>query len=267
MKYLFWNTHNNEEINQYLCLLIEEYNPDFVGLAEFTSNGKDLEKLLIKKGLDYKFIPKIGSRVDILIKGKRKGIKHYRDCEFYAIKTIPGEKEKQIVVLVHFPCKQHADDHDYEEIIHLMLDDLEYVKRRVCTKNVVILGDFNLNPFDAPMINATSLQAISSKEIVIRREYRKYKKKQREFYYNPMWNFLGDRMLPPGSYYYTTPHNKALFWNTIDQFVVSKELANDVNLEKIKYITNVGGIELCNKYGHPSISDHFPLYFEIGEKE
>lgn len=44
MKYIFWNTHNEEKINDYLEKLIVTYEPDFLGLAEYNANGKLLEK-------------------------------------------------------------------------------------------------------------------------------------------------------------------------------------------------------------------------------
>lgn len=34
MRYLFWNTHRNDEINDYISKLVEENNTDIVMLAE-----------------------------------------------------------------------------------------------------------------------------------------------------------------------------------------------------------------------------------------
>ena len=78
-----------------------------------------------------------------------------------------------------------------------------------------------------------------------------------------MWNFLGDEKKPIGSFYYKTPQNCAFYWNTFDQFVVNEALVNHVILEKIKFIDVVGKTVLHDKNGKPSVSDHYPLYFEL----
>lgn len=266
MKYIFWNTHNNENINMYLQKLIEVYRPDFLGLAEYKADGNQLEILLKRAGLDYKYIQRIGSRIDIFYKGNIQQIRHCSESEYYTIKIIPYGRKKQILAVVHLPSKMYSEDSDKEEIIRELLSHISELRKVDNNRNIVLMGDFNMNPFDPPMIDATALQAISSREIVLRREKRNYRRKSREFYYNPMWNFLGDEKYPIGSYYYSSIQNKAMYWNTFDQFVVSKELIKDVNIEKIKFINCIENVRLENERGEPIISDHFPLYFELGEK-
>lgn len=266
MKYAFWNTHKNEDINEYLLKLVDAYRPDFLALSEYNAVGSQLEISLKKIDLEYTFIPKIGSRLDIFYKGNGKKVRHCAESEYYTIKIVPYGKSKQIIAIVHLPCKMYADQFGNEEILRDLLVDVNGVRKKKSIKNVVIVGDFNMNPYEPPMINATGLQAIASREIVLRRGSREYMKKTREFFYNPMWNFLGDEKNPIGSYYYRSPQNKAWYWNTFDQFIVSKDLADEVDLKKIEYINSIGTLKLGNDCGEPTVSDHFPLYFEIGEK-
>lgn len=267
MKYAFWNTQKNEKTNSYLKELIEEYEPDFLGLAEYNGDGKQLENLLMSNGLDYVYLPKIGSRLDAFYRGSATQIGHYADAHHYTIKTIMCANKRVVVGIVHFPSKMYADEMENEEILREMLANIEMAKTKSRTNKVVIMGDFNMNPFESPMVAATGLQAISSGALVCRRKTRIYNRKSREFYYNPMWNFLGDEKSPIGSYYYKSPSNQAMYWNTFDQFIVNKELVKEVNLKKIKFINFIGTLQLGNERGEPTISDHFPLYFEIGEKE
>lgn len=267
MKYAFWNTHNKENINTYLQGFIDEYRPDVLALAEYKADGKRLENFLRKNGLPYTFIPRIASRLDIFYIGNSKKVTHCSESKYYTIKILPYGKERQIISVVHFPSKMYQDDAGNEEILRDMLSDINRIRQNKKIKNIVMVGDFNMNPFESPMISATALQAISSREIVIRRGERVYKEKDREFFYNPMWNFLGDARNPVGSYYYKSPQNEALYWNTFDQFIVNKELADDIDLNKIKFVTSLGTIKLGNERGEPVVSDHFPLYFEIGEEK
>lgn len=216
-------------------------------------------------GLNYTFVPRIGSRLDIFYRGKFATVSHCADNKYFTIKKIPYGNKSQIVAVVHLPSKMYSSDGENAEILQEMLNAINKVKKRRHINKVVIVGDFNMNPYELPMIEATALQAISSRDIVIRRKQRKYNNKDREFYYNPMWNFLGDEKFPVGSYYYSSPQNKAMYWNTFDQFIVNEELASEVALDKIKIMQNIDTIPLANKNGEPIVSDHFPLYFEIGE--
>ncbi len=265
MKYAFWNTHNNEKINDYLEKLLVTYKLDFLGLAEYTANGKQLEETLRNIGLNYTFSPKIGSRLDIFYKGSGTKIIHCADNHYYTVKKIPYAKTWQIIAVVHLPCKMYGDFSGNAEILKDLLGDISRIRGKGQGSKVVIVGDFNMNPFDLPMIEATALQAISSRSIVLKRKSRTFNGKYREFFYNPMWNFVGDEKLPIGSYYYRSPQNAAMYWNTFDQFIVSEELVEEVILDKIRFIDSIGTLQLKNERGEPEVSDHFPLYFEIGE--
>lgn len=266
MKYAFWNTHKREDINIYLQSFIEIYEPDVFALAEYEADGKCLENNLREKGLGYTFISKIGSRLDMFYKGSKKHVIHCNDSKYYTIKIVPYGKKKLILSITHMPSKRYSDEATNEEILREMLNNINKIRNSKHINNLVIVGDFNMNPFEAPMINATALQAISSKDIVTRRNQRIYKEKNREFLYNPMWNFLGDMKHPIGSYYYGSPQNAAFYWNTFDQFVVNSELADEINVDKIEFVRCIGALKLENENGEPTVSDHFPLYFEIGEE-
>lgn len=46
MRYLFWNTHRNKNINSIICDLIIENDISVVALAEYTAEASDLIELL-----------------------------------------------------------------------------------------------------------------------------------------------------------------------------------------------------------------------------
>ena len=46
MRYLFWNTHRNEQINPVLCDLIVENGISVVVLAEYSADINDLIEIL-----------------------------------------------------------------------------------------------------------------------------------------------------------------------------------------------------------------------------
>lgn len=266
MKYIFWNTNKKTGINQYLEKLLAVYAPDFLGLAEYNANGEALAKAMMAKGLEYAYIPGIGSRLDIFYKGKASKVVHCADSRYYTVKKIPYGRSWQFIVVVHLPSKLYSDNaNGNAEILREILADVAQSRAGGVTNKVVLVGDFNMNPFESPLVEATSLQAISSRAMVQRRQSRVFHGRNREFYYNPMWNFLGDEKYPVGSYYYKSPDNAAMYWNTFDQFIVNGELAEDVMVERTKLIDHIDTLQLANENGEPVVSDHFPLYFEIGE--
>lgn len=263
MKYIFWNVQKIKDANIYLRKLIEFYRPDIVGLAEYAANGSDLTDALKSNGLCYAYSPKIGSRVDLFYRQDKVRIVHCGESTYFSVKVITYMGMKQIVAVVHMPSKLYKSDYDDIECLRELLDAIGKVKRERGIEHVIIMGDFNMNPFEGPMIAASALQAVPSGEIA-KKGFRNYHDKKREFYYNPMWNFLGDEKRPMGSYYYDSPGNEALYWNTFDQFVVSPSLVDEVKKDKIQFVNCFDEVVLENRNGKPKVSDHFPLYFEIG---
>lgn len=140
---------------------------------------------------------------------------------------------------------------------------LEINKSYILKRHTLVMGDFNVNPFEDPMVNADTLHALSSKNIA-RKLRRTVYEQSYDMFYNPMWNKLGDEK-GNGTYYYNTSQITNYYWNILDQFIVRPEIADMVNVDDIKIVTQVGEHDLRNKSGIPDkgISDHFPLYFRL----
>ena len=51
MKYLFWNTHKNTDINSILCDLVEENDISILVLAEYTASIDELIMNLYERGI------------------------------------------------------------------------------------------------------------------------------------------------------------------------------------------------------------------------
>lgn len=140
---------------------------------------------------------------------------------------------------------------------------LEINKSYILTRNTLVMGDFNVNPFEASMVNVDTLYALSSKNIV-KKISRIVNGELYNMFYNPMWNKLGDEN-GNGSYYYNSSQITNYYWNILDQFIVRPEIADKVNIKNIKIVTSIDDYSLKNKSGLPKreISDHFPLYFKL----
>ncbi|MSU02140.1 endonuclease/exonuclease/phosphatase family protein [Tissierella pigra] len=140
----------------------------------------------------------------------------------------------------------------------------EINKAYVLNRYTLVMGDFNINPFEDSMVNADTLHALSSKNIAKKIRRIVYEESY-DMFYNPMWNKLGDEN-GDGTYYYNSSQITNYYWNILDQFIVRPEIADIVNVNDIKIITQVGKYILKKDSGIPDkgISDHFPLYFKLG---
>ena len=65
MKYLFWNTHHNKEINDILSEIIIENDISIVLLAEYTANKKELLEKLAIQNIDIQEYGSCSDRIKI----------------------------------------------------------------------------------------------------------------------------------------------------------------------------------------------------------
>ncbi len=66
--------------------------------------------------------------------------------------------------------------------------------------NTIVIGDFNMNPFESGLVDASGFHAVMDRTTVWQ-ESRIVKGQEYPFFYNPMWNYLGDISdFTPGTY-------------------------------------------------------------------
>jgi len=265
MRYLFWNT-NKKDVDQYLIEIISDYNPGIIALAEYEKNTNTLIDEIndvLKK--EYIELPQLACRVKILLNTRLKdSVEHLNDHRYYTIKTIPYNSffDSHIVVFLHLPSKMVDNEEKNRMLLEQICQQVNQIDERPDRK-VLIFGDFNTNPYEKPMVSLTGCNAVSSISVAKKLSRgQKFDDRKFYYYYNPMWRFLGDNFQPNGTYYYNKTQMHSIYWNTFDQFVVSPKLAEDI--KGIKIIHSVGKLNLCCELGLPKVSDHFPLFFQLG---
>ncbi len=268
MRYLFWNT-NRKDVNEIIYNMVQEHRPTLLALAEYDKDIRELVKYLkIRTGVDYAVVEKFACRVQILIQDKLSSyVKHCSDHTNYTIKVLPYNSyhDDHIVAFVHLPSKMQDNREKNRHLLEQItckINNLDSSRNR----KAVILGDFNLNPYEDAMTYFTGCNAVSARKVAMKisRKDKHEKGKEYFYYYNPMWNFLGDLNDINGTYYYDKTMDHSRYWNTFDQFVVSPALIKDI--EEIRILKNVGSVSLADKNRIPDskISDHYPLYFKLG---
>ncbi len=132
-------------------------------------------------------------------------------------------------------------------------------------KRTILLGDFNMNPFDSGMLMPNGFNATSSTEIA-QRKIRKIGVCNYYYFYNPMWSLLGDRIYlseknkVPGSYYYDKPNADGVHWNLFDSIIVRPDLIESIDYStlRIEEVTPQKDFKRNNQF-----PDHYPLLFTL----
>lgn len=264
MKYLFWNTHKNERINSVLCDMIIENNISVVILAEYTADIDTLIDALHSCGVSMKQLPTVGcERIRILgISGLC--VEPQLQTDHVSIQVL---EMNTILCCVHLNSQIYSDNVERREIvIEQIVSDILNLEKELGTKRTIIVGDFNINPYDKSCVSARYFHGIPVYDESIR-ESRTVAGKEFHMFYNPMWNFLGDFHEPYGTYYHSSGDTVNPYWNVYDQVIIRPVLRKYFVDASLKIITETSTVSLLDAKKHPNsdISDHLPITFEIKE--
>lgn len=139
-------------------------------------------------------------------------------------------------------------------------------KKYASYEKVILLGDFNTNPYDENMVRSEALLSY--------RDFIDVLNAQKNVFYNPSWRYLRERKYFKGSFYYFDGIPK---WNMYDQILISKKLVGKIsgsatNRTYTSYIKlfhipdRLGKIRFVpsKSYdGEKHISDHMPVLLTV----
>lgn len=258
MKFLYWNTNKSAEIGVIIELLRQE-SPDLFFLSEtdktLLANG--FESL---EGIGYEYFDNPGcERVSILKKKELEVDLGIQNKYYTALKL--GNYET-FVVSIHLPSQMYRHMNSLKEIIRDFRADIDLYIGDSVEKSILIIGDFNVNPYEQPMVDFDGFLANNSTDS---RSQITHAGKSKSSYYNPTWKLYGRKKFP-GTKYYPRPSASSydiMEFHFLDQVVVSQCLLNNIIEEKIEIIEQIGDTQLLFD-GSKSIeiSDHLPLSYQ-----
>lgn len=264
LRVLFWNTHKNIAINPIIYDLIVENNISIIVLAEYVANSEELLKaLLFEHGINMEGYYSSCERIKIF--GIHETVEARFDSDHATIQVF---NKKDILCCVHLNSKIYSDNEEHREIlIEQIMHEIQNVEKDLQTQNTIIVGDFNLNPYDSSCINARYFHGLPVYEEA-KRKTRVVAGNKYSMFYNPMWRFLGDETHPYGTYYHNNNSTINTYWNLYDQVIIRPALRERFVDESLKIITETQSMYLLDNKGHPNkdISDHLPISFEIREE-
>ncbi|MEW5801928.1 MAG: hypothetical protein AB1847_07455 [bacterium] len=268
--FLFWNL-NNKPLQETVGCLAARHEVDVLMFAEcaiepsillntlnqsqdnisqyYYARSEGCEKIKIFTRFTDQFIQRIYEE-------DRLTIRHLKIPELTDI----------LIAVIHFSSKLHwCNDSQSFECVELART-IKEAEEEVGHSRTVLIGDFNMNPFESGVVSANGLHAVMSRyaakkktRVVNRREY--------PFFYNPMWSLFGDMSPgPPGTYYFSKSVQKVFFWNMFDQVLIRPDLLDLFSNEELKILDSDGNKSLLSSRGVPDakvVSDHLPILFKL----
>jgi hypothetical protein len=265
LKFVFWNIGRKPLINE-LKEILKDKKADILALAEFDGEANELLIALSNDNMNYYLIPQIGcQRITILSKIMPKHFHHRAETEYYTIKeiSVPGGY-KLLVVFIHFPSKLFMTDDDQMVESQMFKQEIEMAEKQCQNYNTIIIGDFNMNPFEKGMVAASAIHSIPC-SLTAKERKRVIKGREYSMFYNPMWNLFGDNDNKPGTYYYKKASHLVYFWNIFDQVIIRPGLIDKFNSKSLEIISKAGEISLVDENHRPCLSDHLPIFFSLKE--
>jgi hypothetical protein len=142
---------------------------------------------------------------------------------------------------------------------------IDSVESLVGHKQTVVFGDFNMHPFEHGLVQSGGFHTTFERAIA-RRLVRKVEGVEYDFFYNPMWGFLGDlgKGKVSGTHYYSPAKPINYHWNLFDQVIMRPGLIDYFDDGYLDIVTEIKGTSLLTEAGlidARHFSDHLPIKF------
>lgn len=259
MKFIYWNKKKIDAFNRIIDIVQKE-KPSLFFLSEFNLEyfgGK--ESKLLEQGYELYDNPGC-KRVSIL---KRVGFEVELSLQNKYYTTVRIKKDNLYVVSLHLPSQMWqsmASLKEYLRDLRFALD--EEIGSSADTK-ILLIGDFNVNPYESPMIDYDGFVSTNSTKA---KHTISYNGKSRTTYYNPTWE-LYSRTNFPGTKQFSRPSASSydvLEFHFLDQVVISQKLLMSIAEHKIDIIEETENYTFFNHVSNKiEGSDHLPITYKI----
>lgn len=265
--FLFWNI-NQKPLENIIKALVDEHQVDVLILAECNiSPAVMLQALNPEPPVQFHFTDSLCNKIVIYTRCAQNAFKLVEETSRLTIRQLRITSKLDILLAAtHLPSKQDWSDESQILLCAELIRLIEESEERVGHKRTVLVGDFNMNPFEAGVVAASGLHAVMTKDIAEKKN-RTVQGKQYNYFYNPMWGHFGDATEgPAGTYYYRRAELRVLFWNMYDQVLIRPDLLSHFQSEKLKILSGYRSQSFLSTKGIPDravASDHLPLLFKL----
>jgi endonuclease/exonuclease/phosphatase (EEP) superfamily protein YafD len=271
MRFLFWNI-GRQARNRVIADLTSGLDVDVVLLVENGTPEQETLAALREAVSDAFFAPQSNTkRIHVFSRNHASLLREVYGTANgrLTIRQLRLGQTELLLGVVHLPDQRHFNSSDRLSEAIEVANEVRRQEERWGHRRTVLVGDFNMNPFEAGLVNANAFHATSTKASALRRS-RPVQTRNYPYFYNPMWGFFGDRTPgPPGTFHYRRSAHESHDWHIFDQLLIRPDVF-DIIAENVEITTGVGETRLASRKGRPLPalgSDHFPLIFSLRAEE
>jgi endonuclease/exonuclease/phosphatase (EEP) superfamily protein YafD len=265
---IFWNVHK-KELTSLVCSITASTNADVVVLIENNvSIEKTLEALRTNVSEDF-YHPNVSSESDkrfqCFCRNSELDLSETHSGIRTSVRKFQIGRYRTLLALVHGIDIRNYDSQTRQSFAQELADQMRFVQEEKGIDKLILLGDFNMNPFESGMNLANGLNAMMTKACV-NSGRRTHLNKQYDFYYNPMWSLFGDNTDGPAGTIYDISNQGPYGWSMLDQVIIHHSVVE--LFHSVKILTEAGTESLMNRQGRPDTdkaSDHFPILVSFCE--
>ncbi len=219
---LFWNLQR-KDLNGLLGETVKSYNVDLVAVVENDQQAVQTLSSLRALVTDEFYIPTMTTgRFQVFSRSAELTLAEVYSGNRISIWRLKATNVDLMLGFVHLWDKRNWDELNQAAQVQLLASEIRDTEKKIGHDRTMLIGDFNLNPFDKVMNMALGLNAMMTQKCITK-EKRKQQDQDYPFFYNPMWGLFGDRTTgPPGTYYHTSASTGMYGWNMLDQLLVRK---------------------------------------------
>ncbi len=268
--FLFWNLQK-KDLRHVLADAVKERAVDILVLAESVVPDHEIATALnASTGGGYLALPDAmpDDKVRVVTRiPANRWTRRYSDSTRLMIWSVEVGRHPGILLAgVHLRSKLRSSPDDQRFHARPVAEEIGRTEDAVGHQRTVLVGDLNMDTFEAGVTAVDALHAVMTRTIA-GRATRTLADKQYRFFYNPMWSLHGDRTAgPPGTHFhYDADSSDLLYWHMLDQVLLRPELMDA--LHGLEIVDRVAGRSLLTpRAGHPDsslYSDHLPLAFRL----
>jgi len=264
VKILFWNL-NKKDLCGHVCEAAKSSSSDVVVLIESSvAPAQALDALQSDVSPSFYYPLCTQGRFQLFCRDASLNLAEIYGGNRVSLRRFSYAGTKLILGLVHVVDRWNWDEKNQLIQVSLLAAEIRDKEAQEGHRRTILIGDFNMNPFDQVMNMAAGMNAMMTAKCV-ERGSRTLQDNKYTYFYNPMWSLFGDRTPgPSGTYYHTSSSNGLYGWNMLDQVLFRPSAI--LWFQDVQILTKAGDKLLHTKSGRPdknAASDHFPLLLTL----
>ena len=261
---VFWNV-KRKNLTQLVCELALATEADVLVLNESSAPISTTLEALNTNVDRHFFVPESNSenRFHCFCRNTALNLTEVHKGFRTSVRKLRLGPKQALLALVHGLDIRNYDSETRQSYAQSLADELRFVKSQQGHNRLIVMGDFNMNPYDHGMNLAMGLNAMMTRACVAA-GHRTFLGKQYELYYNPMWSLFGDLSEGPAGTVYDTSNQGPYGWSMLDQVVINHSITNE--FQSVRILTHAGSSCLTDAKGRPDsskASDHLPIMLKL----